>query len=445
MKDIWQTVKANIEQQIPAHCYKMWIEPLAFSSGDGGQVTVTCPNFFSKKRVNEHYAGLIASEIHKISGRMCTLSLRITDKPARKADAGDDDGLQLPLPHTRIQPGRLLRKNFTFDRFVVGGNNDFAYSAALSLASRKSSGQTSLYLCSQTGMGKSHLSQAVGHHILTDRPMHRVCYVTAEDFTNEMVRAYKSNTLESFKERYRNHCDALILEDVHFLAGKERTQIELSAVLDYLIDAEKKVIFSSCCLPGDIPKLSDQLRSRFFFGLISNIEPPDFSTRLRILRKKSDEFGRPVPDDVLEFLADALTENVRMLESGLIGVTAKSSLLGAPINLNLARSVVKNIVKEKKTITIEAIKKLVCRHYNISLEEIVSRSRKHAIVRPRQMAIYLSRKYTDQSIQVIGKSFNRYHATAIHAINAIESGMKADGTVQEQVDYLRKKLESGEF
>jgi chromosomal replication initiator protein len=294
-------------------------------------------------------------------------------------------------------------------------------------------------------MGKSHLSQAIGHYILSEHPSERVYYMTAEDFSNEMVQAFRHDSINKFKAKYRNGCDVLLLEDVHYLSGKERTQIELALTLDTLFESGKKIIFSSCHLPVDIPKLNDKLQSRLSSSLISNIEPPDFRTRIRILQKKALHNGYEMPEDVMQYLASELTEDVRQLESGLIGVTAKSSLLGTPIDLALAESVVKNIVRQRKKITIDVIKKLVCKYYSISMDQIVSSSRKQFIVRPRQIAIYLSRVYTDAPLQAIGKSFNRYHATALHSINTVERAVKENSPVQKQVEFLRRKLESGKF
>jgi chromosomal replication initiator protein len=341
--------------------------------------------------------------------------------------------------------GRFLRKDFTFDQFVVGGNNDFAYSASLSLASRKNTQQNSLFLLSKTGMGKSHLSQAIGHYILSEYPSERVYYITAEDFSNEMIHAYRHGSINKFKGKYRNQCDVLLLEDVHYLSGKERTQIELALTLDTLFESGKKIIFSSCYLPKEIPKLQDKLRSRLSCTLISTIEPPKFNTRVRILQKKAKLNGYELPEDVIDYLAGELIEDVRQLESGLIGVTAKSSLLGSPIDLALAESVVKNIVRQRENITIDAIKKLVCKYYGISVNDIVSSSRKRSIVRPRQIAIYLSRRYTDSPLQTIGKSFNRYHATALHSIGAVEREIKEKSPVQKQVEFLCSRLESGKL
>lgn len=446
MRLIWKEVKAAIGLLVPGHSFRMWIEPLEFEKCQQDHIILSCPNFFFKKRVLDHYGKLIESEIQRVTGKAYGFSVEVSrEKNASKSTI--DINLQLPLPNLSVRPhnGRLLRKDFTFDQFVVGGNNDFAYSASLSLASRKDSQQNSLLLLANTGMGKSHLSQAIGHYILSEHPSDRVYYMTAEDFSNEMIQAFRHDTINTFKTKYRNGCDVLLLEDVHYLSGKERTQIELAFTLDTLFESGKKIIFSSCCLPADIPKLNDKLRSRLSSSLISNIDPPNFRTRARILQKKALHNGYKIPEDVMHYLASELTEDVRQLESGLIGITAKSSLLGAPIDLALAESVVKNIVRQRKVITIDVIKKLVCKYYSLSPDDIVSNSRKQSIVRPRQIAIYLSRMYTDSPLQTIGKSFNRYHATALHSIGTVERAVKENGSVQKQVEFFRQKLEAGKF
>ena len=446
MESIWKEVKTAVRARIPDHSFRMWIEPLEFRKGIPDAIILACPNYFSKKRVLDHYGKLIESEIQRAAGKPCDFTVEVAAQK-KSAKLVQDQGLQLPLPNINMRPhnGRFLKKDFTFDQFVVGGNNDFAYSASLSLASRNNSQQNSLFLLSKTGMGKSHLSQAISHYILSDNPSERVYYMTAEDFSNEMVQAFRHDSINKFKARYRNGCDVLLLEDVHYLSGKDRTQIELALTLDTLFESGKKIIFSSCYLPVDIPKLNDKLQSRLSSSLISNIEPPEFRTRIRILQKKALHNGYEIPEDVMQYLASELTEDVRQLESGLIGVTAKSSLLGTPIDLALAESIVKNIVRQRKKITINTIKKLVCKYYSISMDKIVSSSRKQSIVRPRQIAIYLSRMYTDAPLQAIGKSFNRYHATALHSINTVERAVKENSSVQKQVEFLRRKLESGKF
>lgn len=354
---------------------------------------------------------------------------------------------QMPLPNIPVQPyaGRLLRKDYTFDQFVVGKNNDFAYSAALSLAVRKNVQQQSLFLLSKSGLGKSHLSQAIGHQILSETPSQHVYYMTAEDFTSEMVASFKSNTVNQFKEKYHKMCDVLLLDDIHYLSGKDRTQIELTYTLDSLFNDNKKIIFSSCYAPSQIPKLNENLRSRLNCGLISNIDPPDYQTRLKILKTYAKGNGWRIPTDVVEFLASELSQDVRQLKSGLAGVATKASLLGCALDVELAASVIQNMVQKSKEITINLIKKMVCNYYRVTPKELVSRSRKQSIVRPRQVGMYLARRYTDQPLQAIGKSFNRYHATALHAIGAVEKGIRQGNTIQQHVQYFCKKIEAGDF
>jgi len=448
MENVWAEIKHSIKKSVPGHTYMMWIEPLLFTkSEDGKSVYVNCPNSFSKKRIQDNFFDIIESEARKTLGTKCTVSIKISGENGTPKKQAKEEDYQLPLPdlNVRTHSGRFLKKDFTFDNFVVGSNNDFAYSASLSLASKKHSHQNSLFLLSGTGMGKSHLSQAIGHHILDKSPSDRVYYTTAEDFSNEMVHAFQHNSIDKFKEKYRKNCDVLLLEDVHYLSGKERTQVELAWLLDALLDSEKRIIFSSCYLPVDIPKLNEKLCSRLASGLISNIDPPNFRTRVRILRKKANGKGCQLPEKVLQYLASELSENVRQLESGLLGVMAKSSLLGAPIDLHLATSVVKNIASQHKKITIDLIKKLVCKHFSISTGDIVSNSRKQSIVRPRQIAMYLSRRYTDSPLQDIGRSFNRYHATALHAINSVEKEIKENNAMRKQIEFFNKKLDSGKY
>ncbi|MDJ0810528.1 MAG: chromosomal replication initiator protein DnaA [Desulfobacterales bacterium] len=447
MEQYWKKIKSTLKNTIPLHSFRMWIEPLAVGRGDGGELFIECPNAFSLRRVQDQYSQLIRTEFERLMGQTC--QFRVAN--GRQASPGGRDALavdpQMVLPeiNRHVPTGRFLRRDFTFDQFVVGRNNDFAYSASLSLASTRQAPQNCLYLLSNTGLGKSHLTQAIGHHILDAFPQERVYYTTAEDFSNEMVAAFRNDSLAQFKGKYRNQCDVLLLEDVHLLGGKERTQLELSATLDTLFESGKKIIFSSCYCPSDIPRLTDKLRSRFAYGLISNIEPPNFGTRVRILEKKAGRQALQVPKDVVHYLASELADDIRQLESGLLQVAAKSSLLGCAVDLKLAESVIRNIVRKRKTITINVIKKIVCRHYGIAPKDLVSRSRKQSIVRPRQVAIFLSRRYTDAPLQTIGKSFNRYHATALHSINTIEKGMQDNAALRKQVTYIAKKLETGDF
>lgn len=422
----------------------MWIEPISPCENGEGEIVLSCPNLFSKKRVLDHYGHLIENAVAHAAGKALDVRMVVrSDSAGECRQPFPDRQMKLPDMDPADTGGRLLRKDFTFDQFVVGKNSDFAYSAALSLAARNQGTQNALYLLSKTGLGKSHLSQAVGHHILQAFPGERVCYITAEDFMNEMTDSYRNSSLHRFKEKYRRNCDVLLLEDVQFLSGKNGTQQELSNTLESLMNANKKIIYSSSHLPSDIPKLDEKLRSRLCCGLISKIEPPDYKTRVRILKRTVRSNGYSVPDQIVQYLASELTDDVRQLKSGLIGVSAEASLLGAEVNLDLARKVVKNIVASREGITLDSIKRLVCKYYNVTLTDLVSRSRRQAIVRPRQVAMYLSREYTDHSLQTIGKSFNRYHATTLHALKTVEKGIKENGPIQKHVAFLSERLEKG--
>jgi len=423
----------------------VWIEPLEWLDHRDDEVVLGCPNTFARKWVINHYIDLIEAELDRVFQAPCRITLEIYDEGHKENGDRHMGGEQLPLPHVqrRQHAQCLLHKDFTFDQFVVGMCNSFAHNAAQSLASGDNLCHNSLFLLSKTGLGKSHLSQAIGNHILNQNSSVRICYMTAEDFTNAMVYALRHDSIEEFKEKYRRQCDVLLLEDVQFLSGKEKTQHELGYTLDALLAAEKKLIFTSTHLPDDIPKMDGKLASLLSSGIISGIESPDYETRVRIINKKASLKSLEIPQDVVHYLASELAENVRQLESGLIGVTAKASLLKVPTDVKLAESVVRNIARRSREITVESIQKLVCKYYKISVEEILSRSRKRSISQPRQIAMYLARRYTDQSFQAIGRSFNRYHATTLHAIGTVERLIREQGPMQKQVEFLSQRLESG--
>ncbi|HMA84116.1 MAG TPA: chromosomal replication initiator protein DnaA [Desulfosalsimonadaceae bacterium] len=458
MEKIWQSVKASIKESTPTHVYKMWIEPVEFLKASDDGIVLACPNILFKRRVWENFGGLIKSELTRLAGRQLKLLLEVTHNGGDSKANGNGNGkkykdrtripddIQLDIPAMNCQPryGRLLRKEFTFDRFVVGENSTFAYNAAVALASQKNKFPP-LFLLSQPGMGKSHLSQAVGHKILSAFPNERVMYITAEDFTTDMVNSLRNSSITEFKEKYRNNCDVLLLDDIHFLSGRTRTQDELALSLDYLYDSGKKIIFSSTMPLKDIPKLCEHLKSRLSQSVVSEIQTPDFSTRFKILKYKSDYYGYQFENQVLEYMASELTENVRLLESGLLGVATKSRLLNMDVDLSLAKSVVKNLAITRKAITLGSIKKVVCKEFGITEKEIASNSRKKGVVRPRQIAMYLARRHTKQSIQSIGRSFNRYHATVIYSINNIENEIKVKSEVQKQVERIDKQLLDGKF
>ncbi len=444
MESVWNQVKSEIHKKMPHHSFMVWIESLEWLDRRGEEVVLGCPNIFARKWVTNHYMDLIEAEIKRVVQGPCQITLEISDRD--NGDSSDHTDIeQLVLPHVarRRHAASVFHKDFTFDQFVVGMCNDYAYKAALALACGEGGFHNSLYILSKTGLGKSHLSHAIGNHILNEDTAVRVCYVTAEDFTNGMVHALRHDSIEQFKEKYRRQCDVLLLEDIQFLSGKEKTQDELGFTLDALFSAGKKLIFTSSHLPDEIPKMDGKLASRLSSGVISSIESPDYETRVRIVEKKAACKSVQIPENVVHYLASELTDNIRQLESGLVGVAAKASLLDLPIDVKLAESIVKNIVRRSREITIENIQKLVCKYYKISIKELLSRSRKRSISQPRQIGMYLARRYTDQTFQAIGRDFNRYHATTLHAIGTVERLIREQGPVQKQVEFFSRRLESG--
>ena len=462
MKLVWQKVKKQLKTNLPDFSYMMWIAPLDFIDTNDNKIVLSCPNSFFAQRLKKKYLNVFKENFSQFGYADMDFEFNIVpfknDNSKKKKETSisksklpfnNSWGLrkttQMSIPgfNNPLSNGRMLKQGFTFDDFVVGNNSDYAYRASLSLARGQLNTSNIIYLLSDTGLGKTHLSRSVGHHILANTLTKNVYYVTAEDFTNEMIFSLKQKTIDQFKDKYRKKCDILILEDIHFLSGKMATQKELTRTLDNLCDADKKIVFTGCESPKDIPKLTDQLRSRLSYGLVAQIDPPDYKTRLKILNAKSKKYGYKISNNVNEYLAQELCDNVRQLESGLLGVAKKADIMGLEIDIELTKSVLSNIKKSKKRITIESIKELVCKEFAITPKEIISSLRKSNIVKPRQIAIFLARKYTDQSLKSIGKAFNRYHATTIYSINAIEKELKQKGALFEQIKYLCRKIESG--
>jgi len=347
------------------------------------------------------------------------------------------------LPTLPTDPSRShlpFNRDFTFDRFIVGRCNEFAYSASKSLARSNKWNYHSLLMLANTGLGKTHLSQAVAQEILRQNPKNRVYYITAEQFTNEMISSLKNNRIESFKNKYRRCCDVLLLDEIHFLGGKQKTQMELGYTLDALTNDNKKVIFTSSLAPKDVPHLSRELSSRLSSGLVATIEKPDYDTRVAILSKKAARHRIVLSEEIIHLLATRLNRDIRQMESALHYLKAKSELLGATINLEMARDVLNCLVSGENRVTLTQIKKLVCRYYKVSADILESKSRKKIHSHPRNIYAYLSRRYTDETLENIAGSINRSHSTVLYAAELVEHKRNTDRTVRHQLDFLCQKL-----
>jgi chromosomal replication initiator protein len=422
--------------------YHRWIEPLQYLNHDNDEIHIGCPNNFFRGWVKRHHEKTIRNALAEVSGREMTLYIDIVSNGEKDNDENASND-QLLLPNIRLVNPWKPRFNpmFTFDRFVVGPCNEFAYSAAKTVARERETRYNPLYLYADVGLGKSHLSSAVGNFINNHSNEDRVYYLSAEEFVTELVRCIMKKKVEDFKEKYRRGCDVLVIDGIHFLSGKEKTQLELTHTLDALYNYGKRVILTSCKVPKELPSMGEDLKSRLSCGLMIYIKPPDIETRRNILLAKATREGLSLSENVLEYLAQNVEGSVRRLESALINLMAQGSLLKRPIDMDLAKEVVKCVAEKKeRVVTIDDVKKCVNRYFQLQKDQLESKSRKRSITYPRQIAMYLSRTHTGESLEAIGKAFNRDHASVIHSIASISKGMKEKAMVRSHVDYLSKKL-----
>jgi len=449
MTTTWNKIKNQIKSELPKNSFSLWIDPLTLLDEKDKTIVLGCANKFSRKWITENYLTLIRGQLHESGSGYTDLVLKV-QAPKKHTLAVDPvfqpEQLVLPNVPTTRRPAKLcLNNDFIFDRFIVGRSNDFAYSASKALVRGDTWNYQTLLMLANTGLGKSHLSQAVGHAICKENPQSRVYYITAEDFANEMVSALKTNQIEEFKTRYRRSCDVLILEEIHFLSGKEKIQLELGYTLDALVNKHKKILFTSSLSPKDIPKMSKELSSRLTSGLVTTINKPDYDTRLKILARKASELDLIISEEISNFLADRLDRDIRKMESALKCLKAKSELMNVRIDLDLAKEVVRNLVSGDCRITMEDIKKLVSRYYQIAPDMLRTRSRKKIYAYPRNIYAYLCRQHTDESLEGIARTIDRSHSTVVYASEIIERRMKTDDKLMSQVRFLNKQLQGSEI
>ena len=445
MKTAWGEIKRQIKTRVPDNTFSLWIKPITYLQSEKGAVLLGCPNRFSRDWVAENYLELIREKFNAMADGPVDVQLKVQRRKRTPSPATlppHPDQLTLPgIPPKKRSRNLLLNSQFTFDRFIVGQSNEFAFSASKNIALGDACDYHSLLMLSNTGLGKTHLSQAIGHSILAKNPRSRVFYMTAEDFTNEMIASLRNRRIEEFKSRYRRSCDVLLLEEVHFLGGKEKIQTELGYTLDALTQDRKKIIFTSSLPPKDIPQMSKELSSRLTSGLVTTIGGPDYHTRVKILEEKANGYKVLLSKDVLHFLAGRLKRDVRQMESALKCLKARSELVGANIDMDLAKEVVSALVSGESSVTTERIMKLVCEHYKVDTEMLRSKSRKKVYAYPRNIYAYLCRKHSDETLESIGNSINRSHSTVVYATELVEKKMKTDRSLKHQVGLLSKRLD----
>ncbi|WP_144556089.1 chromosomal replication initiator protein DnaA [Bacillus sp. X1(2014)] len=441
--DLWHAALANIEKKISKPSFDTWLKSTKAHSLQGDLLIITAPNEFARDWLEERYSQLIAGILYEITGEELAVKFII---PQNQKDADND--VQLPPKKVKKDddhgefPQGILNQKYTFDTFVIGSGNRFAHAASLAVAEAPAKAYNPLFIYGGVGLGKTHLMHAIGHYVLDHNPAAKVVYLSSEKFTNEFINSIRDNKAENFRNKYRN-VDILLIDDIQFLAGKESTQEEFFHTFNALHEESKQIIISSDRPPREIPTLEDRLRSRFEWGLITDITPPDLETRIAILRKKAKAEGLDIPNEVMLYIANQIDSNIRELEGALIRVVAYSSLINKDINADLAAEALKDIIpsSKPKVITILDIQKTVGELFSIKLEDFKAKKRTKSLAFPRQIAMYLSRELTDYSLPKIGEEFGgRDHTTVIHAHEKISKLLQSDAQLQRQMKELHELL-----
>ena len=444
----WLRVLDALEKKVNRHSYDTWLKPLRYSHTQGATlfVRVPAPEF---REMGERYADLIGEAIENLGLEVKDVEFITTEEsPAAATAIRHNGGFAPPAAGPAPQQSRFdfdsaaqLNQRYTFDAFVGGSGNQFAHAAALAVAERPSKAYNPLFLYGGVGMGKTHLMQAIGHEVKRHYPDFSICYVSSEKFTNELINSIKHDRMTSFRERFRN-VDLLLIDDIQFLTGKERTQEEFFHTFNALHESMKQIVIASDRPPKELAEIEDRLRNRFEWGLIADIQPPDLETRIAILQKKAENERVQLPADVANYLAQNIRSNVRELEGALVRLLAYASLTGVAINLVTAQQVLKNFIdKQSRKITIEAIQKAVAEQFGLRLPEIKAKNNSRQIVFPRQIAMYLAKHLTEASLPEIGRQFGgKHHTTVLHSIEKIDKQKQLDKDLNRTLNKLTETL-----
>lgn len=449
MDDLWSKVTDTLKERIGPQNFDIWIKPIQLLLMDNDRVEMEVPNRFFREWIQEHYLGHMKEVFTHLTQRSFHLQFRIKNDPAGKGGEGRGATSSPQENHVPQVPRTLkapFNPKYSFDNFVVGASNQFANAACMAVANLPAKNYNPLFIYGGVGLGKTHLLHAIGNHIFQHRIIpdaKKICYTSAEEFTNEMINSIRFEKMEEFRNKYRR-MDILLIDDIQFIAGKERTQAEFFYTFNSLYEARKQIVVTSDKFPKDIPNFEERLRSRFEWGLIADIQPPDIETKVAILRKKAENEKIHLPNDVAFFLASQIDSNIRMLEGCLIRIGAFASLSKTAIDLNSAKEVLKNIIKPKdELISTEVVQKVVANYFNIKISDFKVKRKNKGFVAPRQVAIYLSRKLTGSSLIEIGEKFGgKDHSTVLHSIKKVEEKMANDPSFKEMIDYLRGRIKS---
>ena len=438
MPELWTQAVAEIKERIGRQNYETWIKPIGFISRNKNEICLDVPNKFFRDWLTEHYLAQIQDILSTLAKHDVKVVFEINEKTNRQANA--EKGVKREERERVHKSNSNLVPKYTFQNFVVGASNQFAHAACVAVANQPGEHYNPLFIYGGVGLGKTHLVNAIGHQS-AQRSGLKVVYLSSESFMNELIGSLRRDKMDEFKKKFRN-VDILILDDVQFIAGKERTQEEFFHTFNSLYESHKQIVITSDKFPKEIPGIEDRLRNRFEWGLIADIQPPDMETRVAILQKKAENEGVQLPHDVAFFLASNIDSNVRELEGSLTRLGAFSSLTKATITVELAKDVLKNTLKNaQQEITVENIQKTICDYFNLKIGDLKAKRRTQNIALPRQVAMYLCRKYTETSFPAIGDKFGgRDHSTVIHASKTIERKIKEDPHMQTTIEKLERNL-----
>lgn len=440
--EIWQNILSIINTKLSKPSFDTWFKATKVVSIDDHSIVISAPTTFAVEWLESRYTKLVATTVYEYLGKQVDVSFVIEESaPPEQPPVYKEP--QAPV-QTEDSISHMLNPKYTFDTFVIGSGNRFAHAASLAVAEAPARAYNPLFLYGGVGLGKTHLMHAIGHYILEHSPSSKVVYISSEKFTNEFINAIRDNRAESFRNKYRN-IDILLIDDIQFIAGKESTQEEFFHTFNALHEERKQIIISSDRPPKEIPTLEERLRSRFEWGLITDIQPPDLETRIAILRKKAKAENLDIPNEAMMYIANQIDTNIRELEGALIRVVAYSSLINQDITTHLAAEALKDIIPSSrpKMITIQDIQQRVGEFFNLKMEDFKARKRTKAIAFPRQIAMYLSRELTDFSLPKIGDAFGgRDHTTVIHAHEKISQQIKNDQELNKVINNITEKIKN---
>ncbi len=434
--DFWHHVLSTVQKQVNQRCFDTWFKPISYKGRENGKLRLAVPTDTFKKCLLENYSDLLLRAAAENARSPMNLEVLVDAVPGAESGA--------PVPDTEAESNPVLIPKYAFDSFVVGNGNEMAHAAAFAVAERPSKTYNPLYLYGGNGLGKTHLMHAIGNHIQKRDRSVRLAYMSSEKFMNELVDAIRFERTMQFRQKYRN-VDVLLIDDIQFLAGKERTQEEFFHTFNALYDSQKQIVITSDCPPKQIPTLEERLHSRFEWGLIANIQPPDLETKMAILKKKAAAESMSLQDEVVSYIAGSIRSNVRELEGALNQLSARASLDGmnvAEVDLSYATSVLKDIAGGPgNEFSFERILEAVASFYSLKPAQIKSKNNSRSIAVPRQVAMYVCRALTKQSLPQIGKDFGgKHHTTVLHSIRKIDSLRKSDSEISAAVESIIKSL-----